>query len=182
MRGHERRMREYRKQYLEILYSASYPDGQPKGNRTSTPTEDRAGRLMQLEASPEAARIRAVEDAVREIGGDIPDEKVRKRLAKAILLNCSSGQGTIRSSCSISPSSAGWISTADGGGFSSAWRQTSIYKGERPFRSCRAKATCWLQLLRNTSSSLLYPPLPIWTEGDGNRGLKRPVQKAAHRG
>ena len=58
VRGHERRTREYRKQYLEILYGGSCPDGQPKGNRTSTPTEDRAGRLMQLEASPEAARIR----------------------------------------------------------------------------------------------------------------------------
>ncbi len=92
VRGHERRTREYRKQYLEILYGGSCPDGQPKGNRTSTPTEDRAGRLMQLEASPEAARIRAVEDAVREIGGDIADSEVRRRLAQAILLNCSSGR------------------------------------------------------------------------------------------
>lgn len=109
VRGYDRRVREFYDRRREIIdgspsrfevikdkdapedwqkNSYFYPPSSHNASRTG---EDKAMQLMGLEELPETKRMRAVEEAKRAIGLDLP-EVMRAKLVDAIMLNCKSGR------------------------------------------------------------------------------------------
>lgn len=109
VRGYERRVRDYYDRRREIIEGspAHYqvvkdkddPDDwrkntyayAPSSHYTSRAGEDKAMQLIGLEELPETKRMRAVEEAKRGIGLDLP-EVMQAKLVDAIVLNCKSGR------------------------------------------------------------------------------------------
>lgn len=91
LRGHERRLHEYKNARQKLLREDLCNKEIPVGMQLDCPVE-KEDPLLSLDAHPEARRIRAVELACRTIGEDIPDEEVRRRLCESILLNCKNGR------------------------------------------------------------------------------------------
>lgn len=109
VRGYDRRVREFYDRRREIIdgspsrfevikdkdapedwqkNSYFYPPSSHNASRTG---EDKTMQLMGLEDLPETKRMRAVEQAKLQIGLDLP-EKMRQKLADAIILNCKAGR------------------------------------------------------------------------------------------
>ena len=64
---------------------------QPKAHYATRVAESVAERLLALEDLPDTKYMRAVEQAQLRIGLDLPEE-LRRKLVKAIMLNCSAGR------------------------------------------------------------------------------------------
>ena len=109
VRGYDRRVREFYDRRREIIdgspsrfevindkdapedwqkNSYFYPPSSHNASRTG---EDKTLQLMGLEELAETKRMRAVEEAKRGIGLDLP-EVMRAKLVDAIVLNCKSGR------------------------------------------------------------------------------------------
>lgn len=109
VRGYDRRVREFYDRRREIIDGSPsrfevikdkdapedwqkncyfYPPSSHNASRTG---EDKAAQLLGLEELPETKRMRAVEEAKRGIGLDLP-EVMRAKLVDAIVLNCKSGR------------------------------------------------------------------------------------------
>ena len=92
VRGYERRVRAYHEARSQIIYGASCYAGRGRGRAQGNdcPVENRMERLQIIEHLPETQRMRAVEQAVLQIGLDLDSEELRQRLTTGILLNCTS--------------------------------------------------------------------------------------------
>lgn len=109
VRGYDRRVREFydrRREIIdgspcryEVIKDKDAPENWqkasyfylPSSHSASRSGEDRAIQLLGLEDLAETKRMRAVEEAKRAIGLDLP-EVMRGKLVDAIMLNCKSGR------------------------------------------------------------------------------------------
>ena len=109
VRGYDRRVRDYYDLRREIIDGTATPyvtikdpgdpDNwkntewvyQPKAHNASRTTESIAERILALEKLPDTKYMRAVEQAQLRIGLDLPEE-LRRKLVKAIMLNCCAGR------------------------------------------------------------------------------------------
>lgn len=109
VRGYDRRVREYynrRREIIEgnqarfeVIKDKEKPGDWEKSTYFFPPTarmasrvgEDKALQLVYLEELQETKRMRAVEEARKAIGMDLP-EAMRNKLVDAIMLNCKSGK------------------------------------------------------------------------------------------
>lgn len=109
VRGYDRRVQAYNERRRDIIDGRSCgfeevrdpddPDDwrkvtrvyQPKAHNASRTTESIAERILALEDLPDTKYMRAVEQAQLRIGLDLP-EGMRKKLAKAVMLNCTAGR------------------------------------------------------------------------------------------
>ena len=64
--------------------------GMPHGSGNSRIAERKAERLTIIESWPETKKMRAVEYAMDNVGRDIANENVRRKLVWAIMRNCDS--------------------------------------------------------------------------------------------
>ena len=104
IRGYERRRKIYRQKYYEIINSppAAFTIAEADGemihiynghsNIPGNPTANKALQLAQLEQHPDTIKMRAVEQAKKDIGADVADDDVRQRLINALWINCLSGR------------------------------------------------------------------------------------------
>lgn len=92
LRGHERRKHEYKNTRQKLLHQCHCSGENSTGIHMYCLPQKGEEALLNLDAQPEARRIRAVETACQTIGEDIPDQEVRRRLCESILLNCKSGR------------------------------------------------------------------------------------------
>lgn len=91
VRGYPRRVRAYREARAEILGGThSATEGMPRGQGTGRPAESKAEQLAAIENWPETKKMRAVEYAMENVGRDIANENVRRKLVWAIMRNCDS--------------------------------------------------------------------------------------------
>lgn len=105
VRGYDRRRKVYREARRDILEAGgeNYATTKNKagqevrvyGTRSSggesRPVEIKQAKLDALEESQETKRMRAVEQALALCGADLP-AAMRRKLQKALLLNCQSGR------------------------------------------------------------------------------------------
>lgn len=109
VRGYDRRVREFydrRREIIdgspsrfEVIKDKDAPEDwqksayyfPPSAHSASRTGEDKTMQLLGLEDLPETKRMRAVEEARRSIGLDLP-EVMRAKLVDAIMLNCKSGR------------------------------------------------------------------------------------------
>lgn len=109
VRGYDRRVREFydRRRAIidgtparhEVIKDKEAPDDwskstyfyPPSSHGASRTGEDKTMQLLGLEDLPETKRMRAVEEAKRAIGLDLP-EALRDKLVNAIMLNCKAGR------------------------------------------------------------------------------------------
>ena len=108
VRGHDRRVKWYNEQRQDIIHGQSAKfdtyiaavSGKGEERRVYTPrsrepgrtAEQKALQLEGLEKFPEVNRIRAVEFAERNVGGDIVSDELRRRLLNGLRLNCAGGR------------------------------------------------------------------------------------------
>ncbi len=92
VRGYGRRKKAYRALVEQIMHGPQPGDGMPRDSSVGNPTESKAMRLAALEQYPEVQRMRAVERSLEKVGADIEEEGIRRKLRRALLLNCESGR------------------------------------------------------------------------------------------
>lgn len=91
VRGYPRRVRAYNAAREEVLESSAYAmSGMPHSPGNSRIAERKAERLATIESWPETKKMRAVEYAMENVGRDIANEDVRRKLVWAIMRNCDS--------------------------------------------------------------------------------------------
>ena len=91
VRGYPRRVRAYNAAREEVLESSAYAmSGMPHSPGNSRIAERKAERLAIIEGWPETKKMRAVEYAMDNVGRDIANENVRRKLVWAIMRNCDS--------------------------------------------------------------------------------------------
>lgn len=90
VRGYERRVKEYHEARNQIINGSCCNNGIPGGSECGRSAENKAVKLEALENLPETKRMRAVDQAKRNIGMDLENEWMRQRLADGIMLNCES--------------------------------------------------------------------------------------------
>lgn len=91
VRGYPRRVRAYNAAREEVLESSAYAmSGMPHGPGDSRIAERKVERLATIESWPETKKMRAVEYAMDNVGRDIANENVRRKLVWAIMRNCDS--------------------------------------------------------------------------------------------
>lgn len=89
VRGYPRRVRAYNAAREEVLEASAYAmSGMPHGPGNSRIAERKAERLAIIESWPETKKMRAVEYAMDNVGRDIANENVRRKLVWAIMRNC----------------------------------------------------------------------------------------------
>lgn len=89
VRGYPRRVRAYNAAREEVLESSDYAmSGMPHGPGNSRIAERKAERLTIIESWPETKKMRAVEYAMDNVGRDIANENVRRKLVWVIMRNC----------------------------------------------------------------------------------------------
>lgn len=109
VQGYDRRVKKYnnlRREIVEggggnyvVLPDPKNPEDWKKttwafnqtSHNASRTTEDKAAKLLGLEELPDTKRMRAVEKARDNIGLDLPPQ-LRRKLVKAVMLNCKSGR------------------------------------------------------------------------------------------
>ena len=109
VRGYDRRVREYydrRREIIdgspsrfEVIKDKDAPEDwqknsyfySPSSHNASRTGEDKTMQLLGLEDLPETKRMRAVEEARRAIGLDLP-EALRDKLVNAIMMSCKAGR------------------------------------------------------------------------------------------
>lgn len=83
---------EYLLRYEAEKYRAIYPgvklSDMPKGSDTSNPTLSAAQRLEEIEQKHYVRVIKAIDQAKGLIGNDVPDDRAREALRRAIWLSC----------------------------------------------------------------------------------------------
>lgn len=106
VRGYRRRVNAYKAARREIIegtpcryrtvkdqktgkYIRVYP---PMSGVASRSAEEKAFQLEALEEWPETKRMRAVEWAKEQVGEDIENLDVKKRLAEALMISCEKGK------------------------------------------------------------------------------------------
>lgn len=104
VKGYNRRRKAYNERYNEILYSGgehydSYTENgvehrfyTPHSGFNGSVVETKAIKLEQLSNTADGRKLKAVDKAFEEIGGEIESEEVRKALQKGVWLNCISGR------------------------------------------------------------------------------------------
>lgn len=89
VRGYPRRVRAYNAAREEVLESSAYAmSGMPHGPGDSRIAERKVERLATIESWPETKKMRAVEYAMENVGRDIDNENVRRKLVWVIMRNC----------------------------------------------------------------------------------------------
>lgn len=89
VRGYPRRVLAYNAAREEVLESSAFAmSGMPHGPGNSRIAERKAERLAIIESRPETKKMRAVEYAMDNVGRDIANENVRRKLVWAIMRNC----------------------------------------------------------------------------------------------
>lgn len=89
VRGYPRRARAYNTAREEVLESSAFAmSGMPHGHGNSRIAERKAERLAIIESWPETKKMRAVEYAMDNVGRDIANENVRRKLVWVIMRNC----------------------------------------------------------------------------------------------
>lgn len=109
VKGYDRRVRDYhdRRQSIiegtpshhEVLKDPDDPDDwrkttwayQPSTHCASRTTENIMDQLLGLEDLPDTKRMRAVEQALHRVGLNLPED-MRRKLVRAVMLNCQSGR------------------------------------------------------------------------------------------
>lgn len=108
VRGYDRRVKQYIAERQDIIEASGgnyvtythAEDGKTEERReymphtgvAGRPVEDKQAQLEAIEHYPETTKMRAVEYAKLQIGGDIASEEARQRLVRYIILNCQSGR------------------------------------------------------------------------------------------
>lgn len=111
VRGHARRLEWYRAARESILhgtncryitYTVTVDGRQEKrrqyfdpGSLPGKPTEDKVIRLAQLDETPKAKQLRAVEQALCRVGLDVLDDTEREKLRQAIRDSCIEGRNFV---------------------------------------------------------------------------------------
>lgn len=89
VRGYPRRVRAYNAAREEVLEASAFAlSGMPHGPGNSRIAERKAERLAIIESWPETKKMRAVEYAIDNVGRDIANENVRRKLVWVIMRNC----------------------------------------------------------------------------------------------
>jgi hypothetical protein len=89
VRGYPRRVRAYNAAREEVLEASSFAmSGMPHSPGNSRIAERKAERLATIENWPETKKMRAVEYAMDNVGRDIANENVRRKLVWVIMRNC----------------------------------------------------------------------------------------------
>lgn len=89
VRGYPRRVRAYNAAREEVVESSAFAmSGMPHGPGNSRISERKAERLAIIESWPETKKMRAVEYAMDNVGRDIANENVRRKLVWVIMRNC----------------------------------------------------------------------------------------------
>ena len=89
VRGYPRRVRAYKAAREEVLESSAYAmSGMTHSPGNIRIAERKAERLAIIESWPETKKMRAVEYAMENVGRDIANEDVRRKLVWVIMRNC----------------------------------------------------------------------------------------------
>lgn len=109
VKGYARRRKEYRLRRMELMNNSpnnvvtlkdrEKPEDEskhigvllPSSHHASRTTEDMVERIQGLEDLPETRRMRAVEDAAKRVGLDLPEDQ-RRALLNAIFKSCIDGR------------------------------------------------------------------------------------------
>lgn len=92
VRGYDRRVKEYREKYEQVIHGSRGNDGMPGGSECGSSVERKVAQLEAIEHHPETQKMRAVEQALYVIGADVENPEERDALVRAMMLNCASGR------------------------------------------------------------------------------------------